>query len=148
MTDSRIATYEHIQEVRSNLASCITELVNRSLNHDQSKLQNPEVEVFDEVTEELSGLEYGSDEYRACLVRISAALKHHYKYNRHHPQHFKDGISGMNLIDLLEMVCDWEAASRRGDSGDIDRSLEINQERFGYSDELATILKNTVEFIR
>lgn len=148
MIDSRIATSEHINEVQSNLATCIIELVNRSVSHDWSKLSEPEVSAFDAVTEELAGLEYGTEEYTASLRKLGPALASHYAVNRHHPQHFTNGISGMNLIDLIEMICDWEAASRRHTTGDIMKSIEINQERFGYSDELKSIFKNTVDFIR
>lgn len=53
-------------------------------------------------------------------------------------------IRGMNLISLLEMLCDWKAATLRHNDGDILKSIEINQRRFGYSDELKQILLNTV----
>jgi hypothetical protein len=53
----------------------------------------------------------------------------------------------MNLVDLLEMVCDWKAATLRHANGDIEKSLEINQKRFGYSDELKAILRNTVKLL-
>lgn len=53
-------------------------------------------------------------------------------------------IKGMSLLDLLEMLCDWKAATLRHNDGDILRSIEINQKRFGYSDELKQILLNTV----
>jgi hypothetical protein len=57
------------------------------------------------------------------------------------------GIRGMSLVDLTEMLCDWKAATLRHDDGDIRRSIEINQERFGYSDELKQILINTLPLI-
>ena len=53
----------------------------------------------------------------------------------------------MNLIDLLEMIGDWKAASERHADGDVCKSLLINKERFDYSDELYYILKNTVDFL-
>lgn len=53
-------------------------------------------------------------------------------------------IGRMSLIALLEMLCDWKAASERHDTGDILRSLDINKERFGISDQLDSILRNTV----
>ena len=34
--------------------------------------------------------------------------------NRHHPEYYEDGIAGMTLVDLEEMLSDWEAASHRG----------------------------------
>jgi hypothetical protein len=49
-----------------------------------------------------------------------------------------------SLLDILEMLCDWKAAALRHNDGDIRRSIEINQERFGYSDDLKQILLNTL----
>jgi hypothetical protein len=51
----------------------------------------------------------------------------------------------MTLVDLCEMIADWKAASMRHNNGDILKSIEINQPRFNYSDELKQILINTVE---
>ena len=45
------------------------------------------------------------------------------------------------------MICDWKASSERHENGDIYKSIEINQKRFGYSDDLKSILKNTVDFL-
>lgn len=144
MIDSKIDTNQHRLEVALRLAAVMCDLSRRILLHDRSKLESPEVEIFDEVTEKLRGLTYGSDEYKACLAEMKPALDHHYSMNRHHPEHFEAGICGMTLMDVLEMVCDWLAATKRHADGDIMRSIEINQKRFGYSDDLKTILHNTV----
>ena len=90
---------------------------------------------------------YGSEEYKSYLNGLKPALDRHYFNNRHHPEHFDNGIQGMNLIDILEMICDWKASSERHENGDIYKSIEINQKRFGYSDDLKSILKNTVDFL-
>lgn len=55
------------------------------------------------------------------------------------------GLEGMTLIDLIEMLCDWKGASERHSTGDIRKSIEINQERFHYSDSMKTILLNTAD---
>lgn len=55
------------------------------------------------------------------------------------------GVYGMDLLDVLEMLCDWKAATARHADGDILKSLEINRTRFGISDQLYHILKNTVQ---
>lgn len=59
----------------------------------------------------------------------------------------KIGIVGMNLIDLVEMICDWKAASMRHENGDVRKSIEINQKRFNYDDTLKSILLNTINFL-
>ena len=147
MSDSKLKTMRHIETVRHYLNCVISEVLLRQEQHDQTKLQSPEVEIFEEYTPKLKNSDYGSDEYNRFLAEMKVALNHHYKHNRHHPEHFKNGISGMNLIDLIEMMCDWKAASMRHKTGDIYKSIDINQERFGYGDELKTILKNTADKI-
>lgn len=142
--DSRIETNKHILVVQGLLKLVIKNLSDRSEVHDESKLVSPEVEIFDEVTEKLSVLTYGSPEYMDMLKGMGPALEHHYKYNSHHPEHYKDGIKDMSLLDLIEMICDWKAATLRHKNGDLLKSIEQNQQRFGYSDELKQIFLNTV----
>ena len=97
------------------------------------------------MTPKLKSSTYGSEEYKKFLEELKPALDNHYKENRHHPEHFENGIKGMTLVDLIEMLCDWCAAVERHSDGNILKSIEINQKRFGYSDELKQILINTLE---
>ena len=143
--DSTADTKRHIRRVRRLLRECIGDLKQRAIDHDRSKLEEPEKSVFDRVTPQLAGSTYGSEEYSAFLADMKPALDHHYAENDHHPEHFADGIHGMDLIQLLEMVCDWKAASERHANGDILRSIEINAKRFGYSPELEGVLRRTAE---
>lgn len=147
--DSTAQTLQHIQVVRDGIGRAIRELVHRSEVHDLTKMGPNEKPVFDEFTPKLKGSTYGSEEYKGYLKEMGKALEHHYASHRHHPEHFGEaGIRGMNLIDLLEMVIDWNAATKRHDDGDIYRSIGLNQDRFGYSDELRQILKNTADWIK
>jgi hypothetical protein len=56
-------------------------------------------------------------------------------------------LEQMTLVDLMEMLCDWKAATLRHADGDIMKSVNQNQERFGYSDELRMILANTARWL-
>ena len=145
--DSRFETSKHIFTIQKYILKLVESLQKRLINHDKSKLESPEVEIFDKVTDKLNGLTYGSEEYKKALEEINQALIHHYQNNRHHSEHFKRGIIDMNLVDMCEMLCDWKAASLRHADGNIRKSIEINQQRFGYSDELKQILINTVEML-
>lgn len=136
-------TWAHINQVQRLLMEVIGGLQTRLLNHDKSKLEPPEVAIFAEYTPKLRGTTYGSEEYKRFLAEMKPALDHHYAKNSHHPEHFADGINGMDLLDLLEMLADWKAATMRHDDGDLRRSLAINKERFGIGDQLAAILENT-----
>jgi len=143
--DSASDTMRHISRVRQLMENMAGEILLRSGEHDKSKLENPEKATFDEVTPLLRGLTYGSPEYNESLAKMKPALDHHYAENRHHPEHFKNGINDMNLVDIMEMLCDWKAATERHADGDIAKSLEINKGRFVMSDQLVGVLKNTVE---
>lgn len=138
-------TMLHIQRVRNLLNDVIFNLLNRGLKHDQTKLDSPEVELFTELTPKLACLTYGSPEYDACKKELKTALDHHYANNRHHPEHHKNGVSDMTLLDLIEMLVDWKAASERHNDGNIRKSVEINGERFGMSPQLIKIFENTVK---
>lgn len=145
--DSRPETYEHIGQVQALLLGAAQNLERRAKDHDASKLESPEVEVFDEFTEKLKDTTYDSREYHEHLEGMQVGLDHHYEANDHHPQHFANGIAGMNLLQLTEMLCDWIAATRRHPDGDIRVSIEKNAERFGYGAEMKQLLHNTVDAI-
>lgn len=146
--DQTTKTIEHIINVRKYMSFTRDELIDRSVKHDQSKLESPEKEIFDEYTPKLSQVTYGSDEYKGYLKEMKIALDHHYLANRHHPEHFENGVNDMNLIDLIEMLCDWKAATLRHEDGDINKSIEYNRKRFDISDQLTKILLNTVKLFR
>lgn len=137
-------TSKHIQNVQHYIFRIIAELILRAERHDQSKLKNPEVEYFTQFTSELRGTTYGSPEYYELLKKLQPALDHHYANNSHHPEAHTRGIDDMSLIDLIEMIADWKAASLRHANGDITRSIEINKDRFSMSPQLVDIFKNTV----
>lgn len=138
------ATWRHIWTLQKYLNICIKKLIDRAHAHDQSKLDTPEVELFAEHTESLKDLTFGSPEYQEALDALAPALEHHYAKNSHHPQHFKQGVDDMTLLDLIEMHCDWKAASLRHSDGNIRKSIEHNGERFGMSPQLIRIFENTI----
>jgi len=176
--EAKKETIEHINQVRVLLYKIIIELKHRLKNHDESKLSEAELPGFAKYTEKLKDCTYGSEEYKQNLSEMKPYLDHHYTDNRHHPEHFKKyvcngcfkeyeeqkpnvcticgysqmqeecDISQMNLVDLIEMICDWTAATKRHADGDIHMSIELNQERFGYPDMLKRIFHKTVKFLK
>jgi hypothetical protein len=148
IAEHRRAILKHRYLVMDFLGIVINELSVRGDTHDESKLHEPELEAFALVTPKLATTTYGSEEYKANLRSIKPAVDHHQQTNRHHPEFHGDlGMRGMNLVDLVEMICDWKAASMRHNDGDCRKSIELNQKRFGYSDDLKAILLNTVDLL-
>ena len=143
--DSTADTLWHKSQVYIFIIKITTELLERARAHDSSKLQDPEKPYFDRYTPILSGLTYGSKKYYENLDKMRPAIDHHQQNNRHHPEyHGEKGVLGMNLIDIIEMLCDWKAATLRHDDGDINRSLKINAKRHNIPKPIVKILENTI----
>ena len=137
--------YDHISSVGVKMNKIASILEDRAFEHDASKWKEPEYSLFRQSFSKLSEIEYGTEEYRENLRQIKPAITHHYANNSHHPEHYDNGIDGMDLVDLTEMLCDWLAAIKRGKNGDIMKSMDYNAERFNMSPQLTNILKNTIE---
>jgi Family of unknown function (DUF5662) len=141
------ATWRHINTVMRILTRMKGFITERMFSHDRSKLTAPEVQTFTEYTSKLKNSTYGSEEYKGFLAEMKPALDNHYANNRHHPEHFENGVDDMNLIDLLEMFCDWKAACLRHDDGNLAKSIEYNAERFNMSPQLVKILQNSISLV-
>lgn len=130
------------------------EWLRRMVRHDVSKFRWSEARGFASTIFELRRTTYGSDAYRALLARIEPSLRLHYARNDHHPE-FWAGEARRMADDLgepvepwrmmpriarMEMLCDWAAACRRHDDGDLRRSIVVNQRRFGFDEDERRLL--------
>lgn len=122
-------------------------LLFNALIHDLSKYSWKEAKGFAETIFLLKSSEYGSEEYKQLLKKLEPSLKNHYNKNKHHPEYYKNWTTDMDDIRKIEMVIDWKAATRRHKTGDIYKSLEINQKRFNYSDKEKEDFKSIVRYI-
>ena len=147
INECRVETQKHIEKVRKYIRFFVDKLVTRGVLHDACKLEEPEVSIFAQYTDCLSKLTYGSEEYKENLKALGPALEHHYAKCRHHPEHFTKGVDDMTLIDIMEMLADWKAASERQHDGNLLTSIEMNSKRFNISDQLKQILINTAKLL-
>lgn len=146
--DSTAETLKHIKRIGELFNVVVKDLLDRAEKHDASKIDNEtEKDLFDEFTPKLKNVTYGSEEYNECLAALQPALNHHYSTYRHHPEHFDNGVYDMTLLDLIEMLLDWKAASERHNDGNIRKSLELNAKRFGMTAKLTKLLENTVNYL-
>lgn len=142
-----IETYKHKNKVNEIINMVCVELQHRGITHDNSKLKEPELSGYSKYVNKLADMQYMSNEYKESLNKMKPYIDNHYENNRHHPEHHRNGITDMNLIDIIEMVCDWKAAVEKHKSGNIYESLDINKNRFNYGEELHQIIKNTIDFL-
>lgn len=141
-----VETYKHVKRVGHFINLFVKELIDRSEHHDDSKFQEPELSGFARNTSRLAEVQYGTQEYKDMLKspEIKATVEHHYSKNRHHTEHWPKGIEDMNLVDVLELLADWRAATERNKAGNIRTSIEENSQKYNISPQLRKILENTV----
>lgn len=133
----------HISRVRKHMNTFVQLLLKRAINHDKSKLEEPELSWWKEMDKE-PRYPYGSEEYKQKIKRWDKVFKHHYKYNRHHPEHYEYGISEMTLVDIVEMMCDWLGYK---DTITISEALKVCDEqmkRYDIPDDIRQIIFNTL----
>jgi len=144
---TNLETMKHIANVGHFINIFVKELLNRAENHDKTKMEKFEVAGFTEYTPKLKNSVYGSEEYKRLLNELKVTLDHHYANNSHHPEYYDNGIEDMTLVDIIELFCDWKAATMRHDTGNLLKSIEINADRFNIDKQLVSIFKNTVKLI-
>lgn len=139
---------QHKTRVSIAMTKLARDLVHRGKVHDNTKLQSPEREIYEANIDALSKATFGTDEYDEALNLIEPALVHHYKHNDHHPEHFGyDGFFGMNLIQIIEMLCDINAVAASKNEDPIE-SLPTFMRKKEIPENYYQILKNTLLLIR
>lgn len=139
-------TEAHIKKVQEHLALFRTILEARGEVHDRSKfsaVELPAIMAMQDLVNTEGNVPYGSEAYEERKKIIAPMLAHHYFHNTHHPEHYPDGIAGMDLFDLVEMFADWKAASERG--GDPAMGIEHCVTKYEIPPMLASILRNTAD---
>jgi hypothetical protein len=143
-SDSSTSSYtlEHINRVKAKMEFFASVLATRGANHDSSKLKEPEYSGWLAMDKE-PRYPYGSRKYYDKMFRYKEVLEHHYSINSHHPEHFEDPSNQMDLIDLIEMLCDWFSYSN--DISWLEGYNTINSQcaRFKLNDTIKHLLLNT-----
>lgn len=138
MSDTQKDIQAHILNVRLNLAAFCEELQKRAAVHDDSKLSADELPIY-ETVDATPREAFGTTAYYERLGRLKPALDHHYAANDHHPEHYDNGVSGMNLAALVEMFCDWRASSQN-----MEKSVNHCCDRFDIPPMLRQIFLNSI----
>jgi len=123
------------------------EMLTKAIMHDLSKYCWVEAKGFAQTIFELKNTTYGTKEYGILLSKIKPCLDNHYKKNSHHPEFHKNKVENMPDDSLVEMICDWKAATRRHKDGDIQKSLIKNKVRWNITKEYMTKMYNILFII-
>ena len=135
----------HKLSVKIGVQRIIDNLYHRGESHDDDKLDGDILDSFYNVSNRFENVKFGSVEYEQNLEFLKPVLDKHYETNDHHPQHNKDGISGMNFMSMLEMLVDWKSASSAYGDNTFEESMQINKKRFGIDEQLYEVMRNTAK---
>ena len=135
----------HKLSVKIGVQRIIDNLYHRGESHDDDKLDGDILDSFYNVSNRFENVKFGSVEYEQNLEFLKPVLDKHYETNDHHPQHYKNGISGMNFMSMLEMLVDWKSASSAYGDNTFEESMQINKKRFGIDEQLYEVMRNTAK---
>jgi len=134
----------HNRFVASLLVDLANALEKRAIMHDASKFTMDEFAGFVEINRIAREHEYGSPEYMASIKETNAVALH-YSRNPHHPEHYPNGVDDMGLLDIIEMVADWKAASETYGQTSLGNALEVHIERFGLEEKHLYLIGLVIE---
>lgn len=137
---------EHKTTVVQYLLYITEDLRHRAVVHDDSKLDQFEKDMYDALSKEYKHHKSKSNISEKSKMIIKRGLEHHYCLNNHHPEHFKNGINDMTLIDIIEMLCDWMTYADRCHK-DINEIIDYYQHKYNFSNEFKTLINNTIKDI-
>ena len=138
-------TRQHIVNVQTQMHAVINELILRSNYHDSSKYDKEEAHTYAKVVPLFKGKEYGTPEHKAVGDMLGEAWKHHEQHNDHHTGYHINGINDMNLMSIIEMLCDWKAASLRNPNQIFRDSCSLNCDKYGACEQLKGVIMNTAQ---
>jgi hypothetical protein len=128
-TKTLVTMLNHQGQVKARLGTLAHELEKRADLHDLSKFKPDEFEGFVEINQVARKYPFGSPEYNASILGNNT-VELHFSRNRHHPEYHSNGIRDMNLIDFIEMVIDWLAATATYGTGTFEDALQKQVQRF------------------
>lgn len=138
-------TRQHILNVQREMQKAIINLSERAQNHDSSKYDVAEAHTYAKVVPMFKGKVYGTPEHKAVGDLLGDAWNHHEMNNDHHPGYYYNGMTDMNLLSIIEMLCDWKAASLRNPNQSFVESCVMNCEKYGADKQLTNIILNTAK---
>lgn len=146
----------HTDNVK-NVVNVITTMARlQAVSHDKDKMDTiDQWALFRKI--DATGYKFGTPEYTkfkellfAEYPGLADLVHKHTRDNRHHPEHFGNDLSKMNLVDLIEMVGDWYVASTTRKSGNktFEEMMDFNAKRFNMDPQLKGIILNTLNLLK
>lgn len=142
----------HQLHVSNNMKRIANELRRRGVRHDNSKFSGIEATIggmYHDDYNKINVLCPHKSDVENYAEKTKAASTEHYKLNDHHVEHFENGLSDMNLIQLTELICDNVAHFKERGYAPTECVYEVGVlfKSHGASDDIISIMKNTVQYL-
>lgn len=164
----------HVTELRSALLRVQQDLEARAVRHDVSKFSPEEFPGFARINSTARKHPYGSEEYRAAIRAEKDTVDRHQRGNSHHPEYHEarvredlrrttsespgpglkwvvpveiEGVDVMPWLDVIEMVCDWWAATQTYGTTPWKEVLEKQKARWNWSLEHWWLIGQVAAFL-
>lgn len=135
-------TRKHQQLVAKYMLAVANDLIYRATHHDESKLVEPERSKYIEPVWHLRHTKYGTERHKELVKQMGVGVEHHLSTNDHHLEYY-ESYAQMNLIVLIEMCCDWIAASKRQNN-----NPTLPLAKYEFDPKLESIIRNTLSRIQ
>lgn len=145
-TKTLITILRHQGFVRKYLRKLASALENRATIHDLSKFSQDEFGGFVDIQRIARTTKYNSEQYRESID--TDPVKLHFSRNPHHPEHYSNGIDDMSLLDIIEMVIDWQSAAETYGQSSFEESLPEQVKRFKLRPEHLYLIKLIAEELK
>jgi hypothetical protein len=142
-------------------------VVKQASEHDASKYEAPEHEPYLYITWDYKCKDEGKDFEIPDNIKDSDATLHHVQNNRHHPEFHDSGsndesinrddrdakperatdATGMNDVDVAEMVADWCAMSEEKESSPKTWAENNVNERWNFNDDQVELIYKLIDDI-
>lgn len=139
----------HRDNIRTALKNVSQRLEKRGLRHDLSKFKEDEAEGFVRINKTARNYEYGSDEYEESMAKEkgeNGCITLHFSRNRHHPD-YHESTSDMSFIDIVEMVCDWWAATQTYGTNTLEEKLPELKKQGDFTEGQLWLIDEVVELL-
>lgn len=154
---SKDANYKKSVMMHKTHVSLLMEIMSRDIRrkgrlHDVSKLSGIEASMGEMFQEDYNKINVAiplMPDIEKYNNEMAPAFVEHFKNNDHHVEHFKNGLSDMNILQLTELLCDSLAHMIEKGYAKYEclEKIEFQLKSCNASDDLISIAKNTIDYL-
>lgn len=140
---------DHKRRVYKHINTISKELMHRAFEHDNDKIEDDLIfDIYNEHSQTQRSIPFGTKE-RIDFEHITMgpAVDKHIHANRHHLYNSRNPLSfeHANLLDYIEILCDWKSAMERNELSEEDEIERIKflLDKYNFPEDIKVAMLNT-----